>query len=454
MDGNRHNPIARMVESLQSKWLETTSKCPDYKLIRWLVRPEEVAIVNGFYQLESSPYGSMPEFFVVLLTPFEDSEETFSSRLISDWTELWKQDKYVEQSGVKWSPEQWLEKSERTGKPERVFIEMLVDFQQHVCRKGQTFVLGLIPRSVKNFMAFNYWIIETAEKLPPEIKLSLTDHTGKNYLKESFKNFKDKALTIECPDMDLNKAIRQMATSGDQSSPEVNFRKCLYEMADGVTSKNDKHIHEWGKKAIVIAQNTGIKSFLASAYLIYAGFLLQLKKEESDELLDKGIPIAETAVKKGEADALGVLLQLYGFKAAYRSIKGKNLQSCQWLLKQAKLAVENKLGVYAISICRMAARAAKKAGEYEYYSESLQLGYHAGDELSKEELFVSEIKVLAYYYAEELQNDKKVAEASAIHRRMQEIFGKGWDENIPSLTAKRGQSVPDINESIEKLNIN
>jgi len=442
-----------MVESLQLKWQETTSQCPDYKLIRWLVQREEVDIVNGFYRLESSPYGSLPEFFLVLFTPFEKSEEAFSRRLISDWTEMWKQDKFVEQSGIEWSPEKWLKKSENSSQPERILIEMLIDFQSNVCKKKQTLVFGLIPRSIGDLELFNYWIIQIVEKLPPEVKLSLIDHKGKNYLKESFKYFKDKALTIECPDMGLNKAIRQMATSGDQNSPEINFRKCVFEMADGVTGKNETHIHEWGKKALKIAQATGIKSFLASAYLIYAGFLMQLKKEESDELLDTGIRIGEAAMKNEEQDALGVLLQLYGYKAAYQSIKGKTSQSCQWLLKQARLAVESKQGVYAVSICRMAARTAKKAGEYEYYNESLKLGYHAGDELSNEELRISEIKILAYYYAEELRNDKKTAAASDIYRRMQEIFGKSWDEDIPSFSEKYGQSVPDVKESIEMLNI-
>jgi len=454
MDANRHNPIARMVESLQSKWLEATSQCSNYKLIRWLVQPEESAIVNGFYQLESSPYGSLPEFFLVLFTPFEKSEEAFSRRLISDWTEIWKQDKFVEQSGVKWNPEQWLKKVENTSQPERILAEMLIDFQTQICKKTQTLVLGLIPRSVGDFGIFNSWIINMIKQLPPEIKLSLTDHTGKNYLKESFKYFKDEALTIECPDMGLNKAIRQMATSGDANNPEVNFRKCLYNMSDGVTAKNEKHIHEWGKKALRIAQETGVKSFLASAYLIYAGFLMHLKKEETDELLDSGIRIAEAAIKNEDKESVGILLQLYGYKAAYLSIKGKTSQSCQWLLKQVKLAVENKQGVYAISICRMAARAAKKAGEYDYYDESLRLGYSAGEELTDEELRISEIRIIAFYYAENLRKEKKMAEVDAISRRMQAIFGKSWDENIPSFSEKYSQSVPDINESIQALNIN
>lgn len=453
MDNNRHNPIARMVESLQSKWFETTSKSPDYKLIRWLVQPDEAAIVNGFYQLESSPYGSLPEFFLILLTPFEKSAEEFSLQLISDWIAMWKQDKYVAQSEVTWSPEKWFEQSKNTADAEQLFIDMLTDFQSSVCKDEQTFVLGLIPRTVGDFELFNYWIINTTEQLPPEVKLSLIDHTGKNYLKQLFKYFKDKALTIECSDMGLNRAIRQMATSGDPNDPEVNFRKCLFEMADGVSSKNEKHLHEWGKKALRIAQGSGMKSFFASAYLIYAGFLMQLKKEEADELLDTGIRIAESAVKNEEKEAVSVLLQLYGYKAAYQSIKGKTSKSCQWLLKQAQLAVDHQQGVYAISICRMSARTAKKAGEYGYFSEIVRLGYHAGDKLSTEELRISEIKILAYHYAEELQNDKKKEEASAVYARMQEIFGEDWDKDIPSFSEKYSQSVPDIEESMQMLNI-
>jgi len=404
---DRHNPIARIIEKLQLRWLETTEKCPDYKLIRWLIKPEEIAMINGFYRLEASRYGSLPEFFVVMLTPFEKSGTDFSRQLIADWTAMWNEDTAVKQSAVEWHPETWMKKAEKSSHPEQILGEMLVDFQKQVCRKDQVFVFGLLPRSVSDFYAYNYWIDDVAKKLPPVVKLSFMDYLDGNYLKESFKDFKEKALSIECGDLNVQQAIRRMATAGDQNDPSVGFRKCLFEMADGVASKNVGKIHQWGKQALLLAQTSGLKSFFATAYLVYAGFLLQLRKDECDELLDKGISIAENAVKTGDTESVGILLQLYGYKAAYQSIKRNKTKASRWLSKQAHFALENGQNAYSISIFRMAAKMAKSAWEDALYYECLETGYHAGDELTEEELRSSEISILAYHYAKELQNEKK-----------------------------------------------
>ncbi|MDR3060749.1 MAG: hypothetical protein LBU57_01390, partial [Dysgonamonadaceae bacterium] len=244
---NRHNPIARIIEKLQIRWQETVSEQPDYKVVRWLIDPEESELINGFYRLESSAYGSLSEFFIVMLTPFEKFRDDFSQQLIVDFVDMWEQDQAVKEYDVKWNPSVWLEKGNDGADWTETLIGMLTDFQEQVCNSGQVLVFGLIPRTMANFYDFNNWIMIVGEKLPPEIKLSFVDHIGKNYLKESVKNFKSKGLTIECGDLNIRQTVRQMATAGEENDPEAAFRKCLFEMADGVSTKNTEKVNHWGK---------------------------------------------------------------------------------------------------------------------------------------------------------------------------------------------------------------
>ncbi len=450
---NNHNPIARIIENLQYRWSQATRKNPDYKLICWSIKPEEATLFSGFYKLESSSYGSLPEFFIVLLTPFEKLEN-YSGQLISDWIEMWLQDETVKETKSFWDTDSYRRKVSSGIDPDIVLLSMLADFQKKFCEEKQDLVLGLLPRSITNFDEYNYWLIKLAEKLPDRVKLSLTDHLDKGYLIKCCHFFKEKSITIECRDLNLQQVIRQMATSGDSNDPGINFRKCLFEMADGVVAKKEKQVIAWGEKAILIGQKSGLKSLLATAYLVYAGFLLQLKKEKTDELLNKGILIAKSAYKTGDPESTGILLQLYGYKSAYQSICGSKTKACHWMLKQAQLAVENKMGIYAISTCRMSARLAKRAWENDIYIESLRLGYHAGGELSDEELRTSEITILAYYYAKELRSENQIEEANEIDKRMKTVFGNDWSETVPSFSDKHGQTMPDIKETIKNLNIN
>jgi hypothetical protein len=449
---NRNNPVARTIKEIQQRWIETAQSNPGYKLIRFVIRPEDAVLINGFYKLESSKYGALPEFFVVLLTPFT-GRFNYSRQLLSDWISMWENDPTVKETDAQWDTAAWkagLEEGLTEWEEENLLIEAIVDFAGRFCEENQPLVLGLVPRSVSNFSDMNDWIISVSDELPSNIKLSFIDHEGKDYLKPSFKFFKDKALSILCTDMSVHSLARQMATAGNPNDPEIGFRKCLFEMADGLNSRNRAYINEWGNKALSIALRTGKKDFIATAYLVFAGFLLQLKEEESDRLLDQGIKIAGQAWQANKEKACGpVLIQLYGFKAAYYRIKGKKREACLWLQKQARLAVNLELFIYAVNRYRAVAQMARQAGETDIYSDSLKDGYQASETLADEELRVSETAILAWYYAKELREDKQEEQAEAILSRMQRILGSGWEEKIPSFSDKYAQSVPDINETMK-----
>jgi hypothetical protein len=450
---SQHNPIARIIERLQQQWYAAVTENRECKIVRWLIKPEEAGVIAGFYRLESSQYGSLPEFFVVLLTPFRNYED-FSGQLLSDWIALWENDPAVKQTQAVWDVEILKNKLATEGiDTQEVLKDALTDFQKKFCGEDRTLVFVLLPQSIADMSMFNYWITELAEELPDKVKLSLIDHFDKNYLKKTFSSFKNKAITLECNNLNLNQAVRQMATSGDANEPEVGFRKCLFEMADGVTSKDASYVDKWGKNALEIAQKSGNKSFLATAYLLYGGFLMQLKKEEADTLLNKGIDIAEPEYGKGNTAYGGVLLQLYGYKSANQSIAGHKAEASRWALKQARLAVENNMGAYAVSICRISAQIAKSAWEDTAYMESLELGYRAGDEMTEEALRTSEIKILAFHYAKELENQSEKEKSNTVRNRMKDLFGEEWDENIPSFSQKYAQTMPDIKASVETMNL-
>lgn len=453
---NQHNPIARTIEKLQIKWAEATNDNSECRLIRWMIEPDNAPLINGFYKIESSRFGSLPEFFIVQFNSFEDNL-TFSKHIILDWTNIWENDPSVKEAGAVWDIYAIREKLLMVSPKEdadKLFIEVLEDFRQKFCREDQHLVFVIIPRAVSDFSAFNEWLISVVERLPQGIKISLIDHIGKNYLKKAFKELKEQSVTIEYKDSHINDLAKEMATSGDPNNPEIEFRKCIFEMSDGLIAKKVKHIDIWGTKAISVAQKTGLPSMVSTAYLIYAGFLLQLKKEEADELLDKGIMIAENAHDNGDANSSNVLMQLYAYKAAYQRIKGDRKKSCYWLLKQARMAVVLNLNILAISQYRMLARISKQAWENEICSLSLKEGYEASEKLTEEELKVSEVKILAYNYIEELKYYEKLERAVEIEDRMKKLFGERWYEDLPDLSDKYGETIPRIEDTVETMNLN
>src|SRR6185295_5733161 len=86
-----HNPIAVLVSKIQQKWMQEVHPFKELKLVRWIIRSEQARLYEGFLKLESSPHGSVPEVFVVLLTPFEE-KKTFSKKLITHWLDQYKEE--------------------------------------------------------------------------------------------------------------------------------------------------------------------------------------------------------------------------------------------------------------------------------------------------------------------------------------------------------------------------
>jgi hypothetical protein len=130
--------------------------------------PEEAALLNGCCKVESSPHGGLPERFLVLLTPFE-SPVSFSAHLLGHFLDGW------EKTPPAGSPAQAGEQMaafraqlQGGAPPDALLVELLAYVYQGYGGPNHPLVLGLIPRQVADFAAYNRWLIALAGALPPE----------------------------------------------------------------------------------------------------------------------------------------------------------------------------------------------------------------------------------------------------------------------------------------------
>lgn len=447
---NRHNPIAITIGNLQQDWLELTAAQPGYRLFRWSVKPEESVLVTGLLKLESTPDGGLPELFVTMFTPFR-TKDTFARSLISEWTGMWENDASARASGIEWDIVSFRENAGNLKEDDSgiaLLAEMLQNFREVCCHEGQPLVLAFVPRSIADFRAFNEWILQLLDKTLPDIKLAVIDHLGENHMLPMCKALKDRAVSREYSSLGLSEAIRKIATSGDPNDPEIQFRTCVFEMSNGVVSKNPQHIIKWGEKAAKVALGSGSKTFLGSAYLIYAGFLLQLKDDRADPITDKGISVIRPLYEQKNKDCVYILIQLYALKTAFCSINGRKSQATEWAAGQARIAVSNGMGELSIVLCRVAAQMAKKSWDDDLYYEMARTGYHAGDNLEDEALKNSEIGVLAFSYMKELTATGQPGKAEEIDKRMSRISGAGWKNNIPDISMRYSNTIPGAEKDV------
>ncbi|MDJ1469676.1 hypothetical protein [Xanthocytophaga flava] len=434
MDHNAHSPIARCLEKMQYKWEKATASNPSWQIACWQMGEDEAEMLNAFCQIESSVQGSMPELFVVLLTPFQDVE-TFSADLIKDWLKMWVESGQV--SASDWGFDYFSQEIQHTQNADSLLIELLNRFYQVYGSAQQPLVLGLIPRLLSHVEGYTIWIKTILPQLHSGIRLMVVEQLNTPLFKQIQKKFRDTYLHIPCGDLNVAQALEEAATSGDPNQPEIQFRQCLFQMGKGTASNNQQQVEEWGEKALLAAQKSGSQSMMATAYLVYAGFLMHFEKETAiQSLLDRGIQIARAAIKSTDPAIVPVLLQLYGYKSAWYSMSAQRSKAAEWMSRQGELAQEHQLYFQAMLAYYRTAALYKQNGNSEPVGIFTQKGYQMSLQVDDEILKTSDFLLLGNDYYEQCRQEKHFEESDQIHQRLTRLYGLDWQELLYAQSEK------------------
>lgn len=431
-----HNPIAVLVSKIQRKWNEEVHPSNEFKLVRWIIRPEQARLYEGFLKLESSPHGSIGETFVVMLTPF-DTKKSFSKNLIAHWIAQYKeeQEQFKKENGssdaFSWNfsaIEKQLE--EKNSDMDELLIEMLHSFQQSVADKKKTLVLALLPKTVSSTSEYSDWLNDTIKQgLPEHIRISVFDYEEERYFDDLFKRFKSSTKSLAVP-IDMQDAMNKLSKMGDPNSEEVQFRTCMQEMGEATAANSLSRLEKWGAKALEIAQRSGKKSFFASAHLIYAGMLFTFKKyEEIGYLLEGGLRLAQLGLNEGDETCKVTIIQLYAYKAALKQHSGQDTEAADLYVRQGELAIQYGFPVQALTTWWQAYNIYQKKDQ-KAYNALLEKAYVHGTTLTTQELQHSCIGYIAFDYHDYLSNLKQMDKCKEIDAFMQTLEGDNWKEKV------------------------
>lgn len=428
-----HNPIALAISLLQNKWIEAT-KNKDYNFVRWVLDKKNIDIFKSFLKLESTPYGSLPETFVIIFTPFESDIE-FTYSLMNDFLSIFEEEN---KKGI--IPE-WNDLSIFKDELSRVaiekakikeinslFIRMLTSFKTYENKKTKL-VLGLLPYAISDFKKYTLWLSEILAILPPTIALMSIDDTNNETQKELFgKHFPQRISVFVDKVYDAGDVYKQIATSGNPDDPQVIFLRYLFEMGEAAQKGNKNKVKEWGEKILITTQESGDKLLWASAFLIYAGFLFSFREiTKIEDLLNKGTRICENIFRDEELkpNVIGLLGQFYGYKGAFFNLQKKNKESVEWFEKQGDFMSDNHQFILAISAYQNAILIAQKGFKKELrriVEKAFKIGYPLEDTL----LQTSGFPIIAYNYLKYIEIDK--IEKEEIIGRLNELYGENWQK--------------------------
>lgn len=437
---SEHNPIAALISQIQQKWNDEASPFTDeIKLFRWLIKPDEMRLFEGFLKLESNEHGSIPEVLVAMLTPF-NSTSSYSGDLINDWIKNYEEDEKTKDKlkskniSTDWDTNPF-RKTDASSNNEQQLVNMLFSFHQKLIGKENKLLVALFPRSIGENEEFCFWLMTLLKcKIPKEITFLIFDFIGDDYFEKVCDKYPDLTKSLHV-NLDLDGAVSKIVKSGNPNTVEYKLRECILEMGKAAQDNNLDKLNKWGQRALEVTQKSGIKSAFSSAYIIYAGMLFNFKKfNEIDTLLHQGLAITKKGLELNDEACKPLIIQYYGYMAASLQLQNKLKEAIIAYAKQGDVALEHQLNMMALMPYQQAYTLAKKQLP-EQYPLFLQKAYEAGTQLSKEEQQSSNLQGIAYDYMQLLEEGNQIKEATEVNARMVEIFGIDWKESGETLSA-------------------
>jgi hypothetical protein len=435
---NEHNPITVRLDEMVNVWNKNVR--PQHSLIRWMLKPEDHRMYEGFCRLEASPHGKLDNLFVFFYTPFSNAK-TYSHALLQNWLNEYddpKQRKLLAGAGIKneWDVQVFRKAVEEENYTDcdQLLPAMIQSYKNFIGQQKAVFVFSVLPKEMSSPQQFQQWLQQWMEQpKEPGMQLLVFDHIDGNFWGTVFEYYTDYTVTLT-HDLRMQDAIRQIATAGAATDPYAFFRKCMFEMGEAANRKNKPLLSEWGEKAIEGGKKTGDKSLLATAYITYAGMLFNFKDHELiNELLDTGIRLCKQEIAGGNESIKPMLLQYYTYKGADLQIQKERKEALQWFMKAGDEAVAFGFTTQAISAYYKAWVFADYKNWKEEKLQACQQALQLTGRLTDDEILASEYPFMAYDYVQQKQQEEDNSLVAEVNSKMITAYGNDWRKEVEEL---------------------
>jgi len=413
---------------------------PRHQLIRWMLRPEDHRMYEGFCRLEASQHGSLNNLFVFFYTPFRETE-SYSHAIMAGWLQEHddnvEQKKLLDAAGIRG---EWDTAIFRTAVASAdhasciaLLPQMIRSYRDWLGMSATSIVLALLPKEMPSPPAFAAWL-ETwmQQDLPDGIQLLLFDHAQGNFWGAIFSKYAACSCTMQ-HDLRMEQAIREIATSGAAVDPHASFRQCLFEMGEAAAKKDRQRLHEWGEKALALGRKSGDALLLATAYISYAGMLFNFKAHEKiDTLLEEGLQVCIKGISKGEESMKSLLLQYYAYKGSHCQIRRQRKEALGWFIRMGEEAAAFGFFTQSISAWYKTFIFARYKNFDTEKDKAVLAAMQLTDKLDIEDILSSEYPFLAAAFVQD-SLDKWAALRRQVEERMQQVCGAGWREEVEEM---------------------
>ncbi|MDC0711452.1 hypothetical protein POL68_23475 [Stigmatella sp. ncwal1] len=315
------NAVERRLELLHDQWTEF-AQLSDARLLRWVVEPDEVRMVEAFLEKEGDDrIGECPDLFLRLEEPFEEPAR-YGYALHEALVRLEKESRAgLEEEGLSgWKCPQVKD----AGTDVDVFLTACNALRSHYENLCEHLVLVLMPVRGGDASAWQKWLGRlVGQAASAHVRFVVLDDARALALEPLAEALLGRVVTIPAK-LDMGRALEELSqAAGHLDTPGGKFRELFVRMSNAATKGNVGQVERLGAQAVAVAAGQGLHSLAVTAHFVVGGALLGAKRPQEALAHYRQ---AEAAAKESEAkgEPQGAQLRL----------KSRMAQGAAWVLAQ------------------------------------------------------------------------------------------------------------------------
>jgi hypothetical protein len=316
------NAVERRLERLHDQWTEF-AQLPEARLLRWVVEPDEVRMVEAFLEKEGDDrMGECPDLFLRLEEPFE-SPSRYGYALREALMRLEEESRAaLEGEGLAG----WTCPPVKEGQTDvEAFLAACDSLRGHFESVCEHLAVVLLPARGADASAWLKWLTGMVDKASSaHVRLVVLDDARTLVLEPLAEALPERVVTMPAK-LDMGRALEELAQgAGHLDTPGGKFRELFVRMGNAATKGNVEQVERLGAQAVSVAAGGGLPSLVVAAHFVMGGALLGAGRAR--EALEH---YRQAEAASGESEAKGEP------QGAQLRLKSRMAQGAAWVTAQA-----------------------------------------------------------------------------------------------------------------------
>ncbi|EPX61055.1 hypothetical protein D187_001707 [Cystobacter fuscus DSM 2262] len=427
----KKNAVERRLDVLHDQWTEF-AQLPEARLLRWVVEPDEVRMVEAFLRKEEDErLGECPDLFLRLEEPF-DEPARYGQTLCEALVRLAEESRAgLEQEGLSG----WRCPAVKGGMAdEDVFLaacESLWRQYEHLC---EHLVLVLMPTRGVDAAAWLEWLRRTVRKAnAPHVRLVVLDDARTLALEPLAEWLSERVVTIPAK-LDMGRALEELSReAGHVDTPGGQFRELFVRMGNAATRGDVGKVEALGAQAVAVAAEHGFHALGVTARFVMGGALLgaQRPREALAHYQQAEVAAGESAAK-GEPEGPLLRLKARMAQGAARVMAQEYAQAAALYEETVPLAREVKDARMELECWRMASWCCEVQKESERALAHGQRAWEVGRAMDAGTRDTSTLPYVAEALVRLSHERRGPGAARAMEREVESVLGTDWRPETPA----------------------